>query len=321
MNINDIRDAAARIAPYVKRTPLERSNSMSERFGANVYIKYELFQRTGSFKARGGFNKLLQLSEDERSKGVVAVSGGNHAQAVAFVSNALGIDAVIAMPENTPLTYLNASRSYGAKVELMPNIAAAFDRANELEAAGRTLVHPFDDDQVIAGQGTIGLEIFEDVPNVTDVILSIGGGGLAAGVAFAVKALVPSARMWAVETVGADAMSQALAAGKPVELAAITSIAKTLGAPYVTERTLTAIQRDFESVTVVSDAEAVREMLYIAERLKVITEPAASATVAATERLKDNFGPDSHVVIILCGGNTSISDACSYLPLLAELES
>ncbi|MBL8180504.1 MAG: threonine/serine dehydratase [Blastocatellia bacterium] len=320
MNINDIRDAAARIKPYVKRTPLERSTSLSERFRANVFVKYELFQRTGSFKARGGFNKLLQLSDDDKTKGVVAVSGGNHAQAVAYVSNALGIDVVIAMPANTPATYLNATRGYGATVELMPNIAHAFSRANELAAAGRTLIHPFDDDDVIAGQGTIGLEILEDVPDVTDVIVSIGGGGLAAGVARAMKETNSSIKMWAVETIGADAMSQAVTAGTPVELPAITSIAKTLGAPYVTERTLTAIQRDFEGVTVVSDAEAVRELLYIAERLKVIVEPAASATVAAAERLRANFGENSNVVIILCGGNTSITDACGYLPLLAELE-
>lgn len=316
MNINDIRDAAARIRPYVKRTPIERSTSLSERFGTNVFVKYELFQQTGSFKARGGFNKLLQLSEEDKKKGVVAVSGGNHAQAVAFVSDALGIDAVIAMPANTPLTYLNATQGYGATVELMPNIAEAFARANELAAEGRTMVHPFDDDDVIAGQGTIGLEILEDVPNVTDVIVSIGGGGLAAGVARAMKETDPSIKMWAVETIGADAMAQALAAGKPVELAAITSIAKTLGAPYVTERTLKAIQQDFESVTVVPDAETVREILYIAQRLKVMTEPAAAATVAAAERLRGEFNSGSNLVLVLCGGNTSIEDVCGYLSLL-----
>ncbi len=316
MNINDIRDAAARIKPYVKRTPLERSTSLSERFGTNVFVKYELFQRTGSFKARGGFNKLLQLSDEDKKNGVVAVSGGNHAQAVAYVSKALGIDAVIAMPANTPPTYLNATRGYGATVELIPNIAEAFARANELAAEGRTMVHPFDDDDVIAGQGTIGLEILEDVPNVTDVIVSIGGGGLAAGVARALKETDPSIKMWAVETVGADAMAQALAAGKPVELAAITSIAKTLGAPYVTERTLKAIQEDFESVTVVPDAETVREILYIAQRLKVITEPAAAATVAAAERLRGEFSSGSNLVLVLCGGNTSIEDVCGYLSLL-----
>lgn len=316
MNINDIRAAAERINPHVKRTPLERSTSLSDRFGTNVFVKYELFQRAGSFKPRGAFNKMLQLTGEQSAQGVVAVSGGNHAQAVALAARELGIDAVIAMPANTPLSYLNATRSYGANVQLMPSIAEAFKKAEELQTAGRTFVHPFDDDDVIAGAGTVGIEILEDVPGVTDVILSIGGGGLAAGVACSMKETDPSIRMWGVETEGADAMAQALAAGKPVELAAITSIAKTLGAPYVTDRTLTAIQRDFESVTVIPDGEAVREILFIAERLKVITEPAASATVAAADRLSPKFSSGNNVVLVLCGGNTSIVDACDYLSLL-----
>lgn len=317
MDINDIRSAAERIRPYVKRTPLERSDSLSKRLNTNVYVKYELFQKAGSFKPRGAFNKLLQLSDDEKAKGVVAVSGGNHAQAVAYAASVLGIDAVIAMPENTPATYLNATRSYGATVDLQPTIADAFAKVNEYVAEGRVVVHPFDDEAVIEGQGTVGLEIFEDVPQITDVFASIGGGGMAGGVAFALKSLKPTVRAWGVETVGADAMSQAIAAGEPVTLPAITSIAKTLGAPYVTTRTLDLVRDNMESVTVVSDADAVREILYIAERLKVITEPAAACNVAAAEKLRDNFTPNSHVVIVLCGGNTSIVDASGYLRLLA----
>ena len=309
MDINDIRSAAERIRRYVKRTPLERSDSLSKRLNTNVYVKYELFQKAGSFKPRGAFNKLLQLSDDEKAKGVVAVSGGNHAQAVAYAASVLGIDAVIAMPENTPATYLNATRSYGATVDLQPTIADAFAKVNEYVAEGRVVVHPFDDEAVIEGQGTVGLEIFEDVPQITDVFASIGGGGMAGGVAFALKSLKPTVRAWGVETVGADAMSQAIAAGEPVTLPAITSIAKTLGAPYVTTRTLDLVRDNMESVTVVSDADAVREILYIAERLKVITEPAAACNVAAAEKLRDNFTPNSHVVIVLCGGNTSIVDA------------
>ncbi|MBK9526982.1 MAG: threonine/serine dehydratase [Acidobacteria bacterium] len=317
MDINDIRSAAERIRRYVKRTPLERSDSLSKRLNTNVYVKYELFQKAGSFKPRGAFNKLLQLSDDEKAKGVVAVSGGNHAQAVAYAASVLGIDAVIAMPENTPATYLNATRSYGATVDLQPTIADAFAKVNEYVAEGRVVVHPFDDEAVIEGQGTVGLEIFEDVPQITDVFASIGGGGMAGGVAFALKSLKPTVRAWGVETVGADAMSQAIAAGEPVTLPAITSIAKTLGAPYVTTRTLDLVRDNMESVTVVSDADAVREILYIAERLKVITEPAAACNVAAAEKLRDNFTPNSHVVIVLCGGNTSIVDASGYLRLLA----
>lgn len=312
MNIDDIRQAATRIRGHVKRTPLEHSRSLSERLGTNVFVKYEVFQKTGAFKPRGAFNKMLSMSDEERSRGVVAVSGGNHAQAVAYAASSLGVDAVIAMPENTPQTYLDATRSYGATIDLQPTIAAAFDRVKEYEAAGRVFVHPFDDPVVIAGQGTVGLEILEDVPDVTDVVVSIGGGGLATGVAVAIKDAKPDARIWGVETVGADAMTQALAAGKPVTLPAITSIAKTLGAPYVSDLTLDLTRQLLESVTVVTDAEAVDALKFIAERLKVITEPAASCTLAAAEKLRENFNSDSRVVLIFCGGNSSIDDICGY---------
>ncbi|MBV9241618.1 MAG: threonine/serine dehydratase [Acidobacteria bacterium] len=313
MDINAIREAAERIRPYVKRTPTEYSHALSERLGTNVYVKYELFQRTGSFKPRGAFNKILSLTDEERSRGVVAVSGGNHAQGVAYAASTLGIDAVIVMPENTPKNYLDATRGYGATIDLQPNIADAFKRTEEYQEEGRTLVHPFDDPAVIAGQGTVGLEVTEDVPDVTDVITSIGGGGLAAGVAIAVKSANPTARAWGVETVGADAMSQAIAAGKPVTLPAITSIAKTLGAPYVTQTTLDLVREYLESVTVVTDAEAVDALKFIAERLKVIPEPASSCNLAAADKLKSHFSPDSKVVMVLCGGNVSLADVCGWL--------
>ena len=313
MDISDVRRAQERIGSYVRRTPLERSESLSRRFDTNVFVKYELFQRTGSFKARGAFNKILSLPEDVRSRGIVAVSGGNHAQAVAYAATALGLNAVIVMPESTPRNYLDATRGYGAKVDLQPTIAAAFDKVTEYEAKGMTFVHPFDDEVVMAGQGTLGLEIVEALPDLTDVIVSIGGGGLAGGVATAVKSVNSAVRIWGVETEGADAMYRALEAGHPVHLDAITSIAKTLGAPAVSERTLVMAQNLLESVTVVSDAEAVDALVYIVERLKVLTEPAASCTLAAAEHLKDNFTPDSKVVLIFCGGNQSIADVCGYL--------
>lgn len=279
-------------------------------------MKYELFQKTGSFKVRGAFNKLLSLTNAERSRGVVAVSGGNHAQAVAYTSSVLGVNAVIAMPEDTPRHYLEATRSYGATVDLRPSIADAFRRMEELAAEGRIVMHPFDDPIIIAGQGTVGLEIVQDVPNLTDIVVSIGGGGLAGGVATAAKAYDKKIRVWGVETDGADAMSQALAAGEPVTLPAITSIAKTLGAPFVTETTLRMAQDLFETVTVVPDAEAVDAMRFIAERLKVLTEPAASCTLAAAERLQSKFSPKSNVVLIFCGGNTSLADVCTFLKML-----
>jgi threonine dehydratase len=312
MDITAIEQARERIKPYVKRTALEYSQTLSRVLETNVSVKLELFQKTGAFKVRGAFNKLLSLSGEEKSRGVVAVSGGNHAQAVAYASSVLGIDAVILMPETTPRNYIEATLGYGAKVDLQPTIAAAFNEIKRYEAEGRVLVHPFDDALIIAGQGTVGLEILEDLPETTDIFVSIGGGGLAGGVATAVKAAKPDVRIWGVETIGADAMSQAFAAGRPVELAAITSIAKTLGAPSVSPATLDLAQKHLESVTVVPDAEAVEALRFILERLKILTEPAASCTLAAAKRLKNQFTHDSHVVLIFCGGNLSLNDLCGY---------
>ena len=310
MDIEAIEDAARRIRSHVKRTRLERNATLSEHLGTNVFVKLEMFQKTGSFKIRGAFNKLLSLSSEELANGVVAVSGGNHAQAIAHAASVLGLDAVVLMPESTPQNYVDATRGYGARVELAPTIAEAFAAADRYRSEGRVFVHPFDDEVVMAGQGTLGLEIFEDLPEVTDVLVSIGGGGLMSGVAAALKARKPDVKIWGVETVGADAMSQALAAGHPVTLPAITSIAKTLGAPAVSDATLGAAQEYLESVTVVTDASAVTALKFILERLKVLTEPAASCTLAAAEKLRADLG--SHVVLILCGGNLALNDLCSY---------
>ncbi len=312
MDINDIKAAQNLIAPYVKRTPLEYSETLSNHLGTSVYVKYEMFQKTGSFKARGAFNKLLSTPEAERSRGVVAVSGGNHAQAVAYAAKVLGLDAVILMPETTPQNYVNATRGYGATIDLQPTIANAFEKIKSYQAEGRVFLHPFDDPLIMAGAGTLGLEIMEDLPEATDVIVSIGGGGLAGGVSTAVKAINPQTKVWGVETVGADAMTKALAAGHPVEVTN-TSIAKTLSAPHVSDATLAIAGLNLESVTLVTDDEAIESLTFIAERLKVLTEPAASCTLAAAERLRDNFTPDSKVVLIFCGGNTGVADLCGYI--------
>lgn len=313
IDMEAIRAARDLVAPYVRRTHLERSESLSRDLDTNVFVKYELFQRTGSFKVRGAFNKLLSMSEEDRARGVVAVSGGNHAQAVAYASDKLGVDAVIVMPENTPKVYLDATLGYGATVDLQPTIADAFVAMAEYESKGRIVMHPFDDPLIIAGQGTVGLEIVEDLPDVTNVFVSIGGGGLAGGTAVALKDANPNMRVWGVETEGANAMSLALEAGEPVTLPAITSIAKTLGAPYVTKSTLELVGGLLEKVIVVPDSEAVEAMKFILERLKVITEPAAACTLAAARRLMDNFTRKDNVVLIFCGGNTGVDDLCGYV--------
>lgn len=312
MNIITIKEAQKRIQPYIKRTPLEYSESLSNYLGTNVWVKMELFQKTGAFKVRGAFNKMLSLSEEERKRGVVAISGGNHAQAVAYASSVLDVNAIVLMPASTPQNYLDATKNYGAKVELQPTINDAFVKVKSYEAEGRVFIHPFDDPLVIAGQGTIGLEILEDLPDVTDIFLSIGGGGLAGGLSTAVKAIKPEVKIWGVETIGADAMTQAIAAGHPIELTTITSIAKTLGAPSVSDRTLALTLKNLEEVILVPDEEALNALEFILERLKVITEPAASCTLAAASRLKDQFNKNNNVVLIFCGGNLSLADLCKY---------
>lgn len=312
VTVGDVLSAQQRIAPFIRHTPLVRNHSLSERFRSNFYLKLELFQKTGAFKVRGAFNKLLDLLHKQKPRGVVAVSGGNHGQAVAYAARALGLRSLILMPEITPRNYLEATRNYGAEVIITRDMVEAFDRVPGYEEQGWTFIHPFDDPLVIAGQGTLGLEILEDAPQVTDVILSIGGGGMAGGVGAAIKSQRPGVRIWGVETHGADSMARAWNAGRVVELPSITSVAHTLGAPAVSKRTLALAQEYLESVTVVSDAEAISALETLLERAKVLTEPAASCTLAAAEKLRDHFSPDHHVVLILCGGNIALDDLLQY---------
>ena len=308
LSLKHIQSARQRIAPCIRRTPLTPSATLSERLKTNVYVKLELFQKTGSFKVRGAFNKALSLTPEERERGIVAVSGGNHAQAVGYVARALGLRSLVLMPETTPRNYVEATRGYGAQIKFAATAAAAFAEVAEFEREGWVFIHPFDDPLVMAGQGTVGLEILEDVPQATDIILSIGGGGFAGGLATAIKALKPAVRIWGVETEGADCMAKSLAAGKIVTLEAITSIARTLGAPAPSEVTFGLAKQYLEGVTVVPDSEAATALLFLLERLKVLTEPAAACTLAAADRLRDKFSPERHVVLVLCGGNYSVED-------------
>ena len=306
----DVRDARERIAPFVHRTPLIASHTLSERIGTNVHLKLEMFQKTGAFKVRGAFNRMLVLRDAERTRGVVAVSAGNHAQAVAYAARELDMRAIVLMPESTPLNYLQATADYGATIVLTDTLADALKLVRRYAEEGFTYVHPFADRLVIAGQGTLGLEILDDLPEVTDVIVSVGGGGLAGGVALAIKSQRPSVRVWGVETEGAESMAVALAAGRVVELTRVTSIAHTLGAPAVAEETLALAQQYLECVTVVSDASAMDALRFLLERVKVLTEPASSCTLAAADRLRESFTADSNVVLVLCGGNIAASEIC-----------
>lgn len=308
LTLEHVREAQRRIAGRLHRTPLIHSTAVSADLGVPTYLKLECLQRTGSFKPRGAFNKLLSLSDAERAAGVVGVSGGNHAQGLAYAAKTLGLRAVICMPKTTPANYLDATRGYGAEILLCDDIAAAFAEMRRLRDGGLTEVHPFDDPLIAAGQGTVGLEILEDLPDASRVYVSIGGGGLIAGVATALKQTRPDIKIIGVETRGADAMAQSLAAGKLIDLPAITSIARTLGAPRVSEFTLRHVQKLVEEVEVVEDAEAVAALEFLLERTKQLTEPAASCVLAAARRQKESFRPDDKVVLLLCGGNASTAD-------------
>jgi threonine dehydratase len=316
IGIEDITTAADRIAGHVLRTPTVPSPGLSAHLGVPVSCKLELLQRTGSFKPRGAVHKLLSLSEAERAAGVVAVSGGNHGIALADVAGALGVAATVVMPESAPRRSVAIARAAGADVRLTPDMAGAFALLDELVAAGSTLVHPFDDPLVIAGQGTVGLELATDAPQVTDVLVSIGGGALIAGIAAAVRALIPGARVWGVETEGADAMSRALAAGMPVPIAP-SSIVTTLSAPHVSQLTLDHVRALVDDVIVVPDADAVRGALTFAEDAKVWAEPAAGCLIPAAHQVLDRVGPDARLGLVICGGNVTTTDLAGWVERFA----
>lgn len=305
----ETRAARERVAPYVVETPIVSSKTLSEELGTNLYLKLELFQKTGSFKPRGAMNQLLAY--DNRAAGVVGISGGNFAQGLAYAAGRLGVPCRVVMPETTPVNYLDATRGYGAIVELAPTIAEAFVRYEELVAEGWGPMHPFDDPAMMAGNGTLGLELMDQLPGVTDVVISIGGGGFMAGVTSAIKQVNPSVRVWGVETEGADVMARSLSAGSPQSMTP-TSIAKTLGSPYAGEIPFQVARDHLEGVTVVSDREAVTALAFLFERVKLVTEPAAACTLAAARRLQGEFTPDDVVLLVLCGGNLSVADLNRY---------
>ncbi len=307
--LGDIETARRRVAPYVVETPVVSSRTLSDELGTGVNMKLELLQKTGSFKPRGAVNQLLAY--ERRQDGVVGISGGNFAQGLAYAAGRLDVPARVVMPETTPRNYLEATIGYGAQVELVPTIADAFIRYDELVAEGWGPMHPFDDPAMMAGNGTLGLELVEQVPGMTDVFLSIGGGGFMAGVVSAVKALRPEVRIWGVETEGADVMARSLRAGSPQQMTP-TSIAKTLGSPYAGQVPFDVAVRHLEDVLVVSDAEAVEAMAFLFERAKLVTEPAAACTLAAARRIAGHLDPAGTAVLVLCGGNVSVADLVSF---------
>ncbi|WP_210593025.1 threonine/serine dehydratase [Streptomyces sp. GESEQ-35] len=311
IGLTDIEAAAAHITGHVVRTPTVPSPGLSTLLGAPVTAKLELLQRTGSFKARGATAKLLSLSAAERAAGVVAVSGGNHGIALAVMAAALDVKATVVMPRSASARAVEIAQDAGASVRLTDDMDGAFTLVTRLRDEGLTLVHPFDDPVVIAGQGTVGLEFADDAGELTDVLVSVGGGGLIAGVAAALRARRPDVRVWGVETEGAQAMSEALAAGGPVPVA-LSSIVTTLSAPSVSQLTYDHVSALVTEVLVVPDREAVQGVLDLADHAKLWTEPAAGCLLPAARRVLERVGEGARLGLVVCGGNATTGDVMAW---------
>lgn len=302
-SLQDIRDAATAIAGRVHRTPLLTTHSLSERFGCRLSLKAECFQKTGSFKVRGVFNRIRYLTPEERERGLIGYSAGNHAQALAYGAAREGIACTVIMPAHASPTKVEASRGYGAEVILHGTVFEAFELMDQLrKERSLTLVHPYDDPIVIAGQGTVGLEISEDVtPDV--VIVPIGGGGLISGIAAAIKATHPRARVIGVEPEGAPALRVALDRGEPTRLESINTIADGLSAPIAGVNTLAHIKQFVDDVVLVSDDAIRAATALVLERCKILLEPAGAAGIAALIEARAPYKPDDQVVVVASGGN------------------
>jgi threonine dehydratase len=308
VSLAEIRAALGRIRDSIYLSPCPRSENFSQLTGNSVYLKLDNLQRTGAFKERGALNKLLTLTEEERSRGVIAASAGNHAQGLAYHAGRHGIRAQICMPLTTPLIKVSATKSYGAEVVLD---GANYDEACE-EALGRsrefgmTFVHPFDDEVVIAGQGTLGLEILEQVPEVEVIVAPIGGGGLIAGVACAVKETHPRVRVIGVQPARLPSMKVAIAEGQPVTLSPAATIADGIAVRRAGEKTLPLVQRYVDEIVTVDEEEIANAILLLLEREKTLAEGAGAAAIAALINHKIRLS-GAKVAVVVGGGNIDVT--------------
>jgi threonine dehydratase len=305
VSLDEINEARRLVAPVIRRTPVEHSEHLSHLAGRPLLLKAEHLQRTGSFKIRGAYHRICRLTDEQRAAGVVAASAGNHAQGVALAASLLGVRSTIFMPATAPLPKVEATRGYGADVVLG---GVVFDDALSAarEHAGRTgavFVSPFDDPVVIAGQGTLGLELAEQAPEAATFAVSVGGGGLISGVAAALRTLRPECRIVGVEAEGAASMTAALTAGAPVALERLDTMADGIANKLVSPLTLAHTQALVDDVVTVSEEDISRALLVLLERAKSVVEPAGAAPLAAA--LTDRLGgpADQPACLVLSGGN------------------
>jgi threonine dehydratase len=299
----DVEAAAELLADVVRHTPLWHSRGLADRVGGPVWLKCENLQRTGSFKIRGAYTRIARLTDAERARGVVAASAGNHAQGVALAARLLGCSATVFMPETAPLPKVAATRAYGAEIVLVGQTLteALLAAAEHAERTGSVFIHPFEHPDVIAGQGTVGLEVLDQCPDVATVVVCAGGGGLVSGVAAGVKARRPDVRVVAVQAEGAAAFPGSLEAGRPVPLPVMATMADGIAVAAPGDLTLAHVQGLVDEVRTVSEEDLSRALLFCLERAKLVVEPAGVAAVAAVLADPSAFAPP--VVAVVSGGN------------------
>jgi len=304
-----IRLAAQALAPYLRRTPSVYEYTLGESAGCHVHLKLENLQRTGSFKLRGALWKILSLSDQERARGLMAASAGNHAQGVALAARLLGCSATIVMPESTALLKIRRTEGYGAEVVLHgTSWDASQARAEELaQARGATLVHPFDDPLIIEGQGTVGLEVLEDLPDASVVVVPIGGGGLIGGMALAIKALRPEVRMIGVQAQGAAAMAASFREKQRVVTSRPETIAEGIRVGAPGRLTFELVRDLVDQVVTVSDDEISEAVVQTLEKSKVVAETAGVVAMAALANRKIEVAPETHVCAVVSGGNIDLN--------------
>jgi threonine dehydratase len=308
VSLSGVERARERIRNFIFLSPCLRSAAITQMTEQEIYLKMDNLQRTGAFKERGALNKLLTLTEDEKRRGVIAASAGNHAQAVAYHSTQRGIRSQIVMPLMTPLVKVSSTRAFGAEVVLH---GANYDEACteavlRAEADGMTFLHPFDDAEVIQGQGSIGLEILEQVPDIEAIVVPIGGGGLIGGVACAIKERNPNIRVVGVQTERLPSMLRAAEAGEPVTVPAEATIADGIAVRRAAERTLRLVERYVDELVTVDEEEIASAILVLLEREKTLAEGAGAAALAAVLQRKSSLKTERTAVLV-CGGNIDVS--------------
>ena len=296
-----------RISPYINKTPIISSSSLNDIFDLDIFFKLELMQKTGSFKSRGAINKVLQLSEEERSKGVVAISAGNHAQATSWACSQFGIKSKIIMPHTASQSKIDATESYGGEVILTKE--KMMDTCQKLiDEENLSFVHPFDDLDIIMGQGTVALEVINEIKNLDYAFVSIGGGGLIAGMACVLKQINPKIKIIGVEPINSNVMTKSIKSGKPQIFDTINNktIADTLAAPFAGKITLEYVKKYVDDIINVSENEMIESLRMMIERLKIVPEPSASACFVPIVFNKLNIPSKTKCLVVVCGGNIDL---------------